>query len=262
MRIPVELLIMILEQMRPMGLVRMITVSRKVRDLLDCATSTGRGIWKTVREREGLPDPATIGMSDKRLLLCVHTRGCDRCHSHPRIRTPRWEFGGVKLCHDCFDNETVRDYILGDGAEFEGLPYMTTDGTCYGRHFSYRSYLWSHIRNKELFTGDLTQAYFDFKYAMDDYMSKRRQTIESVREERRTAINAYLAPRFTTTAWKNCAQYLNACRRPVPLTEHAARRLYLKLREVFRLAPDSEVTYPNIWNTWNVQGLQLARSLK
>lgn len=113
---------------------------RRVHALFDATTRAGQRIWQSIRENEGWPDPAPIGITDYEFIRALFGRGCHNCTRHPRIRTPIWQFRGVRLCANCWDQLTVRDYeLLIPNAWYAHLPF--TRNTTFG----YRSYLRTDI---------------------------------------------------------------------------------------------------------------------
>ncbi len=206
---------------------------RLTHSLLDPRKCTGKEIWRLARERTGAPDPTEIFMSDMKFLMTMARRGCDGCSNHPRIRTPRWEFSGMRLCPDCFQYCTVREYEI-DPHHYDGLPYIETQGLAYGlQSFSYRSYLWLHVRNRERYARrDHDVRITSFKNKMKVYRSLQRACTERIRQKRRIDIDRYLQCHMPDTSWKNSPAYYKACKLALPLTERSALLLTKRLMTI------------------------------
>lgn len=113
---------------------------KRVHSLFDATTRTGQRVWRSIREKDGWPDPLPVGISDYGFIRAFYGRGCHKCIRHPHLRTPIWQFKGVRLCKQCWRLSTVRDYELSiPYTWYQHLPY-TQDKT-----FSYRSYLKTDI---------------------------------------------------------------------------------------------------------------------
>lgn len=236
--LPVELILRILRSTDPVDLFTMARTCSFFHKLL----SHDSVVWSWVRQDRGLPDPEPIGITNRSMLASIYMRGCNLCKDHERIRTPRWEFGGIRLCGKCFDRVTVRDYYLCCSEEFvHYLPYVEVSGVCYGQRYHYKCYLWKHLlqtitkeRRYEMQRQLLAMS--SFKQKMYEYNegTKRQKAQEDavVKNERRLAINAFLqhsVPSLDPADYEQHPCYVAACGRLEPLTHRSATMLLSKL---------------------------------
>jgi hypothetical protein len=175
--------------------------------LFDTRSIVGQRLWRVIRQNMGWPDPMPIGISDRDFILAVYGRGCDRCDRHPRVRTPIWEFRGVRLCAECRERHTVRDYELGiPRAWHEHLPSVLTEGFGKFGFWSYRSYWTADLPStepapQEIAAGrehlarlaDFTEAVAQHRRVLEE--EKRRKNDER-RAKRRREVDAFLAERM------------------------------------------------------------------
>lgn len=233
LQLPLELVVLIMKSVGGRELIQLRSTCRDMRDLLREDRSPGKEIWRDVRTTMGAPDPSLIGKTNMRLINDIFRRGCDGCHEHPLIRKSIWEFGGIRLCRDCFNQFTERDYIYNDPSHYRGLPYIQSEGVSqFGQSYVYRSYLKLHLRDRAHFAGlynrlDVAR----FKTEMKAYHLVQAQKVESIRNKRRGDIDAYLGKHLPVGSvwWRSHPVYTMACKRPLPLTDTAARRLLAKL---------------------------------
>lgn len=231
MRLPVELVILVLSESRAEDLLRWRFACHLFVRILNPRAMPGRNIWKRIREQMGAPDGSKIGISDMRLVSKLATRGCDDCNLHPRLRNVYWEFSGARLCQHCFRKRTARDYEIGNSRQSAAVPYIQTDFRFRGENEgSYRTYLWAHLRDP-VAAPDQAEVR-KFKVAMTAYFLARREQLEAIRQQRRQAIDAYLGAHMPTgRRWTGHPCYLNACKRAQVLTARSAKMLLTKIRD-------------------------------
>ena len=116
---------------------------KRVHSLFSPTTIHGMRLWRALRRHERWPDPASIAMSDYTFLRSIHGRGCNSCANHPLLRSPIWEFDGIRLCKECLETLTIRDYELDIPVErYNHLICTVTSGYTRGMGgWTYRSYL-------------------------------------------------------------------------------------------------------------------------
>ena len=75
-----------------------------------------REFWKHLRERDGWPNPKTVGLTDYTFLLTVYGRGCSNCSFRPHLRSPLWELYGLRLCPECIEQLTYLETAMYSGS--------------------------------------------------------------------------------------------------------------------------------------------------
>jgi hypothetical protein len=135
----------------PVALVNAMVTCRRLHSLFDTESVVGRRLWRVIRCNMGWPDPTLIGLSDHEFIRAIYGRGCERCSAHPRVRTPLWEFKGLRLCGECRERLTTRDYELEIPAAWcDHLPSVLTQGYTWGRgQWEYRSFWTADLPSAE-----------------------------------------------------------------------------------------------------------------
>lgn len=148
----------------------------------------------TIRTNEGLPDPALIDMSDSAFLRAYFGRGCNGCDAHPRLKTPIWEFQGLRLCPLCFTERTVPHAALTQNQlYYVHETYVPYHGSFYSRH-----YLRSALYKKRPLSQAAPHASSLRKFR--DALQTRREKLESqrflMRKNRMKAVDAFMSERL------------------------------------------------------------------
>lgn len=150
--LPVEVLGDIVGNLDVKCVISLLSSCKFMKSLMHPEGFIGRCIWHKVRKREGWPDPIVIGLTDFQFLKCKHGRGCNFCTDAPRVRTPKWEFKGVRMCERCVHEHTTRDYTLDvvEESRCRYLPSIEVSGwtrshSRYGSAWTYRMYLTKSI---------------------------------------------------------------------------------------------------------------------
>ncbi len=112
---PDELLMQIFLKIPDYDTALALTTSCQVfRRLAHPASSSGKRIWRSLRERAGWPDPCVIGISDSDFLRAHHGRRCNFCGCISRAHNVYWEFHSQRFCEKCLRERTVRSYELSN----------------------------------------------------------------------------------------------------------------------------------------------------
>lgn len=213
--LPLEVIEDIVENLDCVDIVSLRSSCTYMKSILHTEGQTGRRIWNKVRKREGWPDPSVIGISDFQFLESKHGRGCNFCEDAPRVRTPRWEFGGIRMCEECKPVYTTRHYELDDVtlARCQYLPHMEVDGWTPGsgwrghlQSWSYRVYLTKSIPDHDLTEieeGELRrkldamQIFINQVKKIDVRMDvAHRKTLEKLVAKRAAAVKEFMKSKF------------------------------------------------------------------
>lgn len=89
----------------------MMMTCKRVYALFDENSKSGASIWTSIREKEGWPDPALIGITDFTFLRAMFGKGCDVCNGLENTE-PRWEWKGMRVCASCMHDISVKEYDL------------------------------------------------------------------------------------------------------------------------------------------------------
>ena len=224
------------------SLQRILRTAKCVRAFGDPKTQYGSQLWRNVRMRQGLPDPAIISLSDFKLLQAYYGRGCEGCDEHPSMRIVTWEFGATRFCKDCIRYFTIRDYEMSEQqktfAQDVGLPYTTTD--FYSRlsgYSSYRSYLREHMSNSPSSTATVQQL-TRFKNLIGSYEAKRKRALEDAKavlnRERVKDITGLMREMYPTMhvgTYHHMWTYCRAVDKETSFTKRAKSRFISQLKQ-------------------------------
>lgn len=178
---------------------RMLSTCKRIRAL--STASIDNHICRSIRQSAGWPDPMEIQMSDYTFMNIMNCRGCIMCSRHPRIRTVHWEFGGKRLCNECYREATIRCYQLslrGISREwFEHLPSI------HNSTFGYHTYWKDDIPTSCPTAQDKckmikrTNDLIYFKWEVKGHQSKmywqKKLGLERARKQRVTELKAIIA---------------------------------------------------------------------
>ena len=228
----------------------MMRTCKRIHALFDATQPYGKRVWKSLREREGWPDPSRIGLSEYSFIKAIYGRGCNNCDIHPRMRSPIWEFQGIRLCKECYRTLTIRDYELdAETAAYalsKNLPHVVHDGyRSFPGYLTYSSYLRSSI--DDLSTDQGSQGSYPNRLRLSFFGLEVERNQLALREaridldtERRLGrqkdINTYLAqhaPQLHPNLYTALSTYNAAVNRTTPFTARAQKIFHTKImREI------------------------------
>ncbi len=225
----------------------MMRTCKRIHALFDNNTRTGQRVWQSIRNKEGWPDPSVIGMSDYKFIRAIYGRGCHKCHDHPRLRTPIWEFKGMRLCKQCFRRCTIRDYelvSLGISKScFDHLPYFEC---AFNDNWIYRSYLKQDISEdtptveEACRSRHYTRQLIDFIELVEacraDIKKNRMDQLLLQRKSRGTDVRSFMTeqlPDLHEALYRHLNVYNAAVKQTSPFTARAKALLKGKLTTEF-----------------------------
>ncbi len=232
-RLPNEILCRILGHLPAQTTIAMLRTCKLIYSLFDDRSKYGKHLWMTIRTNEGLPDPALINMSDSAFLRAYFGRGCNACNAHPRLRTPIWEFQGLRLCHRCFTEHTVSEAALTPNQlhyVYETyIPYFACYLPCYlgGKHYL-RSAMYKKLPRS--LAAPHALGLRTFRDALQNRKDKFDTQRSHMRQCRKMAIHAVLAeriPQLSSDMYSTLNTYNLAIKRTNALTLRA-QKLFLR----------------------------------
>ena len=187
-RLPIEILGNIICRLDSKDALSLSKTCKYVNSLMHPDGSEGRKIWSVLRQREGWPDPAIIGMTDYRFFRCLNGRGCDFCTRSPRMRTPKWEFGGVRMCKACLPENTIRSYLLDDvsARRCAHVPSIKVNTWYSWNTITYQLYLKDAVPDHDLTADEEIQMY-DRLRATENFVRDFDSVISARRDQNRIA---------------------------------------------------------------------------
>lgn len=207
-RLPVEILGIVICSLDSKTAFSLSKTCKYFTSLMHTDGSEGRKIWSALRQREGWPDPTAIGKTDYQFFRRLNGRGCDFCTSSPRTRTPKWEFGGVRMCKLCLPENTIRSYQLDDeNARRCALVPSIKVNTWYSWNtITYQLYLKDAIPDHDLTAEEEIQMYVrlratenfvrDFDSVISAQRDRNRITRMRFRQQRKSEIDKFTAEKF------------------------------------------------------------------
>ncbi|KAJ3038949.1 hypothetical protein HDV00_012779 [Rhizophlyctis rosea] len=212
---------------------------KALNQFFDVNTEHGKRLWKRVRTFEDLPDGSACGIDDFTLLRVVHTKGCNFFDRHPQVKTPIWEYGGVKMCKDCFPDKTIRNYCIEDPVLRKKvqtcLPYVLN------ATWRYKTFLKRHVdafiaNNDEIFSSQ--ESLEAFKSQMSHWAEKKRleddARIERRKLQRQREVDAFIKTLqllVDITILQHLQVYLRESQKVSPFNKRAQTMFKNKLLE-------------------------------
>jgi hypothetical protein len=224
----------------------MMLTCKRILSLFSPDTLHGKKIFTRIRERSRWPDPNTVNMSDYTFLRAMYGRGCSMCEYHPQLRTPIWEFRGIRLCQVCFKRKTVRNYELNDVPQehYSHLPNIRKSESIssFGTR-SYRVYVKNDIPKEaptatEIEHGRqhllaLRNFIIDVKriVTLEKYEAKERNA--RLKNLRRKDVSSFLAktvPELNPQLYTTLSTYESIVEKPTPFTARTGSMFLKKIK--------------------------------
>lgn len=241
--LPVEIIGEVVCYLEPKDAVNILSTCKLLNEIMRPDGAEGRRNWRILRQRLGWPDPASIGMTDIQFLKRQYGRGCDYCANAPRIRIPKWEFFGMRMCKSCLDELTWRDYMLGVQERIDCLTYLPSvivpgppriyNWPTYRLFlkFSVRSMIvhknnWDDGVLEELKESSRVSMEFAAKIKTNTrtLLLERRQKIVAVVDSRRVEVDKVMKeyfPAIDPKVYATIGAYQNAVKRRTPFTKRS-----------------------------------------
>lgn len=238
--LPVEIIGDVICYLEPTDAVNIISTCKAIKKIMHPEGSEGRRNWRILRQRLGWPDPTSIGMTDYKFIQRQYGRGCDFCVNAPRIRTPKWEFRGLRLCTSCIESHTVRDYVLTYDKLLDRLllPSILIPGPPRAYNWpNYRLYLKASVQRlpianlnfherKEMERSSRELEEFANKIKTNTHALHlgRRQKIASLMDSRKREVDSVMQEMFPTIhpkTYGTIGAYQNAIKRRTPFTKRS-----------------------------------------
>ncbi|KAI8802779.1 hypothetical protein BJ742DRAFT_777955 [Cladochytrium replicatum] len=187
-----------------------IKTCKRINSHVNPSTSSGQHFWSRLRIAHKWPDPNPIGLSDFEFLKAYYGRGCCNCTKRPRTRTPRWAFGGIRICDFCLGKVLIRRSELRKQKipkdRYEFLPCVELSIQGYPIRMFHRSSILDHspsdgaIEAMKAHLVHLEQFEKQFNEAVTEHLDWKREQDDATRIARTSAIDVYLKCTFPTIA--------------------------------------------------------------
>lgn len=254
--LPIENLGEIIGYLEITDVISLISTCKYIKYIMHPDGTEGRRIWNILRKKLGWPDPNSIGLTDFEFLKCQYGRGCNFCPLSPRIRTPKWEFGGLRMCKICTKERTIRDYNLShvEKERCEFVPFIHKSGRFWYENWSYKVYLIDSIPDHPLTSAETEKMASHFS-ALQSFIEEVKSNVCRLDLERRM-INAELSkkrvadvmqymeshfPEIHPKIYREFSAVQRACEKTIPLgcrsrkllQNNIQRELYLNFNDLY-----------------------------